>query len=76
MVEPVSSSPGTYDSLQLVRLHPNQFVDALVAPQLETFPAKLHRPVGKRSMKYSRILSKLRNAGLTSTEKHLQIYIS
>ena len=46
MVEPVAGSAGPYDSLELVRFHPNNFVHPLVAPQLEAFSAQLHGATG------------------------------
>ena len=36
----------SYDPLQLIGLDPNELVDALVTPQLETLPPKLHGAPG------------------------------
>ena len=42
VVQPMPSPSGSNDPLQLVRLHPDDFVDALIAPELETVSAQLH----------------------------------
>lgn len=45
MIEPVAGPPGPNDPLQLVGLHPNQFVDAVIAPKLEALAPELHGSV-------------------------------
>lgn len=42
VIEPVSSSSRSNYPLQLISLHPDYFVDSLVAPQLQALPAKFH----------------------------------
>ena len=44
MVKPMARTTRSNDALQLIRFHPNQFVHALVAPQLQAFSAQLHSP--------------------------------
>lgn len=43
VVEPVPGPAGSDDALQLVRLDPDELVDAVVPPQLQTLPTQLHR---------------------------------
>ena len=45
VVEPVPGAACADDALQLVALHPDQLVDALIAPQRETLPTQLHGSV-------------------------------
>jgi hypothetical protein len=42
VVEPVAGSTCADNALQLVRLHPDQLVHALVPPQLEALASELH----------------------------------
>ena len=42
MVNPVSSSACSYQTLQLVGLHPDKLIDSLVSPQRQTFSPQFH----------------------------------
>jgi hypothetical protein len=42
VVHPVTCSTRSDDSLQLIGLHPNDLINAFIAPQLETLPTQLH----------------------------------
>ena len=46
MVEPVAGAPRADHALELVRLHPHDFVHARIAPDAETFAPDLHRAAG------------------------------
>lgn len=46
MIEPMSSSAGSDDSLELVGLDPDDFFDSAVSPELEALSAELHRSAG------------------------------
>mmetsp|Transcript_73326 Transcript_73326/g.218871 ORF Transcript_73326/g.218871 Transcript_73326/m.218871 type:complete len:422 (-) Transcript_73326:1081-2346(-) len=46
VVDPVTSSAGANDSLQLVRLHPNDLLYPLVPPDAEAVACQLHGPAG------------------------------
>jgi len=42
VVQPVTCSTRSDDSLQLIRLHPYDLINAFVTPQLEALPTQLH----------------------------------
>lgn len=44
LVEPVAGAAGADEALQLVGLHPDELIDALIAPYLQALPPQLHRP--------------------------------
>ena len=46
VVEPVASATGANDALQLVGLHPDELVAALVVPLLEALSSQFHRSSG------------------------------
>lgn len=46
VIEPMTGSARSNDSLQLIGLDPNDFVHSFVAPQFQTLSAQFHRPSG------------------------------
>jgi hypothetical protein len=42
MVQPVTCSTSSDNSLQLIGLHPNDLINTLITPKLEAFSAQFH----------------------------------
>jgi hypothetical protein len=42
MVQPMTCPTSSNNSLQLIGLHPDDLVNALIAPKLEAFSAQFH----------------------------------
>ena len=45
MVEPMACPASPDNALKLIGLHPDDLVHSLVAPQFQTLPTQLHRPI-------------------------------
>ena len=45
MVEPMASPSSSDDALKLICFHPDDLVHPLIAPQFQTLPTQLHRPM-------------------------------